>query len=75
MNKIDFTVLSSRGQIVIPQATRQHLTLQPGTKLVLYTDGTNIVLRPILERDIAAFRKAAAKAGALLGETKKEARK
>ena len=68
MNKIDFTVLSSRGQIVIPQATRQHLTLKPGTRLVLYTDGTNIVLRPILARDIAAFRKAAAKAGALLGK-------
>jgi len=75
MENIDFTVLSSKGQIVIPLATRQHLTLQPGTRLVLYTDGTNIVLRPIQARDIAAFRKAAAKAGSLLGETKKEARK
>ena len=74
MENIDFTVLSSKGQIVIPLATRQHLTLKPGTRLVLYTDGTNIVLRPIQARDIAAFRKAAAKAGALLGESKREAR-
>ena len=75
MENIDFTVLSSKGQIVIPLATRQHLTLKPGTRLVLYTDGTNIVLRTIQARDIAAFRKAAAKAGALLGESKREARK
>ena len=73
MEKIDFTVLSSRGQIVIPSATRKHLSLKPGTRLVLYTDGTNIVLKPIVQRDVAAFRKAVEKAGLLVTQKRKEA--
>lgn len=75
MEIIDVTLLSSKGQIVIPLAARQSLSLKPGTKLLLYTDGINIVLRPIGERDYAAFRKAAAKTGAALDNRKSEARK
>lgn len=72
MEIIDVTVLSSKGQIVIPFAARQCLRLNPGARFVLYTDGTNIVLRPIGKRDYAAFRKAIAKARASRGEKGKE---
>ena len=71
MDKIDFTTLSSKGQIVIPSATRKHLSLKPGTRLVLYTDGTNIVLKPIAQRDLAAFRKVVEKAGLSMTQKRK----
>ncbi|MCO5062658.1 MAG: AbrB/MazE/SpoVT family DNA-binding domain-containing protein [Kiritimatiellae bacterium] len=72
MEAIDVTLLSSKGQIVIPSAARACLRLKPGARFLLYTDGTSIVLRPIGPRDYAAFRKTIAKTRATHGKPIKE---
>ena len=42
--------LSTKGQIVLPQALRQRLGLRPGDELRAQLDGTNIVLIPTRKR-------------------------
>ena len=65
--QFELTRLSSRGQIVIPEATRKRLGLRPGTKFVLFADGRNILLQPLAAPEAAGFQKllaAAAKTAA-----------
>ncbi len=73
----DIARLSSKGQFVIPEKVRKSLGLRTGTKLALFTDGENILLRPIPALDLSAFRKLAreAKKTALNAKAKKGARK
>jgi antitoxin PrlF len=54
--------LSSKGQFVIPGKVRKLLGLRTGTKLSLFTDGENILMRPISAPDLSAFRKLASEA-------------
>lgn len=51
--------LSSKGQFVIPENVRKMLGLRTGSKLALFTDGENILLKPIPTPDASAFRKMA----------------
>ena len=39
----ELTRMSSRGQIVIPEATRKVLGVRIGTKFAIFTDGKNIL--------------------------------
>ena len=73
----EITRLSSKGQFVIPGKVRKLLGLRAGTKLALFTDGENILLRPIPALDLSAFRKLAreAKKTALNAKEKKGAKK
>ena len=73
----DTARLSSKGQFVIPEKVRKSLGLRTGTKLALFTDGENILLRPIPALDLSAFRKLAreAKKTALNAKAKKGAKK
>jgi len=73
----DIARLSSKGQFVIPEKVRKSLGLRTGTKLALFTDGGNILLRPIPALDLSAFRKLAreAKKTALKATAKKGAKK
>ena len=73
----DIARLSSKGQFVIPEKVRKSLGLRTGTKLALFTDGENILLRPIHALDLSAFRKLAreAKKTALNAKAKKGAKK
>ena len=73
----DIARLSSKGQFVIPEKVRKSLGLRTGTKLALFTDGENILLRPIPALDLSAFRKLAreAKKTALNAKAKKGAGK
>ena len=73
----DIARLSSKGQFVIPEKVRKSLGLRTGTKLALFTDGGNILLRPIPALDLSAFRKLAreAKKTALKAKAKKGAKK
>ena len=64
------TRLSSKGQIVIPEAIRRRLGLDPGCEFVVLGDGDTIVLqrvRPPAMRDfdtiVARARQAARRAG------------
>lgn len=43
----DITALSSKGQIVLPKAIRDSLSLKEGTKLMVFADGDNILIKPI----------------------------
>jgi AbrB family looped-hinge helix DNA binding protein len=40
------TVLSSRGQVVLPKAVRERLGLEPGQRLAVQISGDGVVLRP-----------------------------
>lgn len=52
----ELTRMSSRGQIVIPEATRQVLGVDTGTKFAIFTDGRNILLQPIAPPDVTGFK-------------------
>ena len=55
--QFDITRLSSKGQFVIPEKVRKLLGLRTGTKLALFTDGENILLRPIPSPDLSGFHR------------------
>jgi AbrB family looped-hinge helix DNA binding protein len=70
MSTLGTTTMSSKGQVVIPEAIRQHLGLQAGTQFVIVGDRDVVVLRPIsmpsmddFEHLIATARTAARRAG------------
>ena len=44
---IDVLTLSSKGQIVLPAGVRKSMSLRNGDKLVMYSDGDVIMLKPI----------------------------
>ena len=52
----EITAVSSKGQVVLPKAIRDALTLIPGAKLMVLSDGENILLKPIRKPDISEFR-------------------
>ncbi len=52
----EITVVSSKGQVVLPKAIRNKLKLNAGTKLMVFSDGDNILLKPIIQPDISEFR-------------------
>lgn len=52
----DVTAVSSKGQVVLPKAIRDKLNLKPGIKLMVFSDGSSIVLKPIPAPDISEFK-------------------
>lgn len=52
----DVTAVSSKGQVVLPKAIRDSLSLISGAKLMVMSDGENILLKPIRKPDISEFR-------------------
>lgn len=53
----DITAVSSKGQVVLPKAIRDKLQIVPGVKLMVFSDGNSILLKPIPEPDISEFQK------------------
>ena len=51
----EVTSVSSKGQVVLPKSVRDALTLNPGSKLIVISDGTNILLKPIDIPDLSEF--------------------
>ena len=43
------TVVSSKGQVVIPKPVREALGLRPGTPLRVWVEGGRVVLEPVAE--------------------------
>lgn len=41
-----FAVVSTKGQMVIPAAIRESLGIEPGTRVAIRQQGTEVVLRP-----------------------------
>ena len=52
----DITAVSSKGQVVLPKAIREKLQIVPGVKLMVFSDGISILLKPIPEPDISEFQ-------------------
>lgn len=50
------TAVSSKGQVVLPKSIRDSLSLAPGAKLMVLSDGENILIKPIRKPDISEFR-------------------
>jgi antitoxin PrlF len=68
MIKTEVTSLSSKGQIVIPDRIRKEMGLTFGSKLIVITDGSNLLLKPMEEPKIETFKK-------LIEESRKLAKK
>ena len=52
----DVTAVSSKGQVVLPKPIRDRLMIETGTKLLVISDGENIILKPFAMPDISEFR-------------------
>ena len=55
MNTLDVTTMSSKGQVVIPTDIRKELGLLTGAKLMVLTDGSNLLLKPLQTPKLQAF--------------------
>ena len=51
----EVTAVSTKGQVVLPKTIRDMLALVPGTKLMVFSDGDNILMKPIKNPEIAEF--------------------
>ena len=60
MNTLGTTRLSSKGQVVIPEAVRKALGLEPGTCFIVLSDGDVVMLKPISPPARSAVRSLAA---------------
>ncbi len=59
MKTTAITSLSTKGQVVIPNTIRKSAGLMPGAKLLVLTDGANVMLQPVPEPDMKAFARMA----------------
>jgi AbrB family looped-hinge helix DNA binding protein len=57
MKKVLMTNMSSKGQVVIPNEFRKSLGLVAGTPLAVFTDGANLLLKPVEVPEADAFEK------------------
>ena len=51
----EVTSVSSKGQVVLPKTVREALSLYAGSKLIVFTDGENILLKPITTPSLDEF--------------------
>jgi AbrB family looped-hinge helix DNA binding protein len=51
-----FTVVSSKGQIVIPASLREELQIEPGTRICIQLENNYLVLQPITKAFIKSVR-------------------
>ena len=56
MKSLTITSVSSKGQIVVPMGIRKEMNLSAGTKLMILTDGDNLLLKPVQEPKMDTFR-------------------
>lgn len=57
MNTLQVTSLSTKGQVVIPRSVRADLGLKPGAKLIVMSDGQNVLLKPLEVPKLDAFQR------------------
>ena len=53
---IQVVTVSSKGQIAIPSDMRREMSIETGTKLAAYTDGSVIILKPLEVPSLEEFR-------------------
>lgn len=69
---VDIASISSRGQFVIPSRFRGLLGLKTGSKMMIVSDGKNLLLKPIKRPQVNAFRKVIEHANAITQEAEEE---
>ncbi len=52
---IDYTTVSTKGQVVLPKQIREMLSIAPGSQLVVMSDGDNILMKPVKQPSLAEF--------------------
>lgn len=52
----DVTAVSSRGQVVLPKPIRDSMQLAPGARLLVISDGNNILLKPVVMPEFSEFQ-------------------
>jgi antitoxin PrlF len=57
MSAIEVTSLSTKGQVVIPRSVRVDLKIKPGAKLLVMSDGQNVLLKPVEPLKLDTFRR------------------
>ena len=67
MDTLATTRMSSKGQVVIPEAIRKRLNLQPGTQFVVVGEDDVVILKAITTPGIETFDK-------LIQEARQQAR-
>lgn len=55
MENLATTVMSSKGQVVIPEAIRARLGLQPGVQFVVVGDRDVVIMKTITRPDLRSF--------------------
>ena len=68
MQKLATTKMSSRGQVVIPDAIRKQLGLKPGARFVVVGDKDVVILKTISPPTMKDFH-------AIIAEARKQARR
>lgn len=69
MTQIQVTSVSSKGQIVIPNDIRETLGLSIGMKMIVFTDGDNLLLKPIQTPRFEIFKKLIKESKQLIAKT------
>ncbi len=57
MKNIEVTSVSPKRQAVIPSEIREKMGISTGSKLIVVTDGKNVLLKPIEKPNLAEFEK------------------
>lgn len=57
MKTVDVTIVSSKGQVVIPRTFRKNLGIETGDKLLVLSDGVNLLLKPMEEPRLDTFKR------------------
>jgi AbrB family looped-hinge helix DNA binding protein len=58
MAEPEVTVMSEKGQVVIPKGMREKLKLEPKTKLLIYGHGDTLILKKLVLPDVESELKA-----------------
>ena len=53
---VEFTKITSKGQIVIPAALRRKLRMKAGTRVAVHEDRGQLILQPITDAFIDSLR-------------------
>lgn len=69
MTQIQVTSVSSKGQVVIPNDIREIMGISIGTKMIIFTDGDNLLLKPIQAPNFETFKKLIKESRQLIAKT------
>jgi len=57
--QVEIASVSTKGQVVIPGTIRRRLGIEAGSKLMVVTDGENVLMKPIVTPRLETFHELA----------------